>query len=85
MNINLSENEIQVIITALRDWMQSGPAIRGDNPGLQALLDDRTWLHRQDAAADLVHKLESERESPEPAQSRKSRPVALCGNDPVEW
>ena len=77
MNINLSEKEIRVVLTALRDWMDPGDRVHR--------LDDRTWLHRQDAAADLIFKLESERDRPEPAKSRKSRPVALCGNDPVEW
>ena len=76
-NIKLSLSEIQVIVTALRDWMDPGDRVHR--------LDDRTWLHRQDAATDLIFKLESERDRPEPAQSRKARPVALCGNDPVEW
>ena len=72
-NIKLSQSEIQVIVTALRDWMERG--------------DDRTWLHRQDAAADLVRKLEAERDRPEkPERTRhENRGEAMCGNDPVEW
>ncbi len=78
MNINLSENEIRVVLAALRDWM--------DAPNRTQRLDDRTWLHRQDAAADLVHKLETERDRPEePAKQREARPEALCPNDPVNW
>ncbi len=78
MSINLSKKEIRVILTALRDWMDPGDRVHR--------LDNREWLHRQDAAADLIFKLEAEQDRPEqPAKQRKSRPVALCGNDPVEW
>ncbi len=79
MNIKLSENEIQVVITALRDWM--------DDRDSNQRLDDRTWLHRQDAAADLVHRLESERDRPEEPKRKCPAPrgEAMCGNDPVEW
>jgi hypothetical protein len=76
-NIKLSQSEIQVIVTALDAWMN-----RGDQH-----MSDRTWLHRQDAAADLVHKLEGERDQSEQPKPERcdSRGEALCGNDPVEW
>ena len=46
MNINLSEAEIQTVISALDVWMEQ-----------PELCEGAEWLRRQDAGADLVKKL----------------------------
>ena len=79
MNINLSEAEIETLLAVLGEYL----AEQG--------IDDRSWLHRQDRAADLDSKLrktlKAERAGEEkPERSRhQSRGEAMCGNDPVEW
>jgi hypothetical protein len=79
MNINLSETEIEILLAVLGEYLDE----RG--------IDDRSWLHRQDRAADLDSKLrktlKTERDSPEkPERTRhENRGEAMCSNDPVEW
>lgn len=74
MTINLSPEQIQTVIFALHEWMEQPSEWEGEE-----------WLRRQDAGADLVLMLESERDRPEPAKARTNPPVVLCINDPVEW
>ena len=79
MNINLSEAEIETRLAVLGEYL--------DEQGI----DDRSWLRRQDRAADLDSKLrktlKAERDDAEkPERSRhQSRGEAMCSNDPVEW
>ncbi len=82
MNINLSPEQIQTVIFALREWMEQPSEWEGDE-----------WLRRQDAGADIVHKLETAPQTSEAKAERLMRgtadpccePEALCANDPVNW
>jgi len=82
MNINLSETEIQTVLSALDTWMEQPSEWEGEE-----------WLRRQDAGADLSAKLRRAVETSKLFADRLmsgtadpcSEPEALCANDPIKW